>query len=91
MKDLLTQEQLDGFREGCSRVLAELLRAEGQPEGHKYCTESGRTVSRGGVDFDALTLYRCSGGQTGSWEDTLVAASSSYLQAYSPVWSEQSP
>ena len=46
VKDLLTQEQLDGFREGCSRVLAELLRAEGQPEGHKYCTESGRLAHR---------------------------------------------
>ena len=56
-----------------------------------YCTRSGRTMSRGGVDFDALTLYRCSGGQGGAWEDTLVAASSTYLQAYSPVWSEQSP
>ena len=46
VKDLLTQEQLDGFREGCSRVLAELLRAEGQPEGHKFCTESGRLAHR---------------------------------------------
>ena len=55
-----------------------------------YCAESGRTVSRGGVDFDALTLYRCSGGEGAVWEDTLVAASSSYLQPYAPVWSEES-
>ena len=27
-------------------MLAELLRAKGQPDGHKYCTESGRLAHR---------------------------------------------
>ena len=46
VKDLLTQDVLDNFREGCGRVLAELLTAEGAPEGHKYACESGRLPHR---------------------------------------------
>jgi len=45
VKDCLNKEQLDQWREGCSRVLKEILRYPG-PEGRKYITESGRLPHR---------------------------------------------
>mmetsp|Transcript_16701 Transcript_16701/g.47620 ORF Transcript_16701/g.47620 Transcript_16701/m.47620 type:complete len:449 (-) Transcript_16701:142-1488(-) len=45
VKDCLNKEQLDRWREGCARVLKDILKYPG-PEGRKYITESGRLPHR---------------------------------------------
>lgn len=45
VRDLLNTEQLDCFREGCARVLAQILEIGGT-DGRKYTTETGRLPHR---------------------------------------------